>query len=42
MEVGSTVLWNDTGLLTQYSHSAGDGRTVRLVEQRQDLIPRRC
>jgi hypothetical protein len=28
--VGGTVSWNDTGLLAQHPHSAGDGRTVRV------------
>jgi hypothetical protein len=28
--VGGTVSWNDTGLPTQYPHSPGDGRAVRV------------
>jgi hypothetical protein len=28
--VGGTVSWNDTGLPTQYPHSARDGRAARV------------
>jgi hypothetical protein len=40
--VGGTVSRNDTGLPAQHPHSVRDGCTVRVGEQRRDLIPRRC
>jgi hypothetical protein len=40
--VGGTVLWNDTSHPAQHPHSAGMAIQCGLVEQRRDLIPRRC
>jgi hypothetical protein len=40
--VGGTVSWNDTGLPAQYPHNARMAAQCGLVEQRWDMIPRRC
>jgi hypothetical protein len=40
--VGGTVSWNDTGLPAQHPHNAGMAAQCGLVEQRRDMIPRRC